>query len=232
MELHKAIKEIISLKGKDIIANAQIINFLLDYQAFKDFPAAKMVLRDIIGMGYPEKILSLDSNSLGWRTKWNQYIHEFTESCGYKEDLVFHVFNSIAFGIGIAPNLQLQEQSSTESEEFTNGIDALVGKIAGLKLPSGDVMAVKVERLDEKTAGIRTKGWNRYRVPASLIVSSDEKRPTLPDWFKEGIILSDGRTIVSIDRYYTLLSDGKFYKHIDILLNCSPMLIQNTEEHE
>ena len=139
MELHKAIKEIISLKGKDIIANAQIINFLLDYQAFKDFPAAKMVLRDIIGMGYSEKILSLDSNNQGWRTKWSQYIHEFTESYGYKEDLVFYVFNSIVFGVGITPNLMLQEQSSTESEESTNGNEALVGKIAGLKLPSGNV---------------------------------------------------------------------------------------------
>mgnify|MGYP006872990273 CR=1 FL=1 len=110
--------------------------------------------------------------------------------------------------------------------------EIVAGTVCGLKLPTGEVIAVKVERYDGKTAGIRTKGWNRYRVPASLIVPSDEKRPTLPDWFKEGIILSDGRTIVSIDRYYTLLSDGKFYKRIDILLNCSPMLIQNTDEHE
>ena len=34
MELHKAIKVVINSKGVDMICNPQIINYLLDYQAF------------------------------------------------------------------------------------------------------------------------------------------------------------------------------------------------------
>lgn len=98
----------------------------------------------------------------------------------------------------------------------------MVGGIAGLQLPSGDVIAVKLERLSKGTAGIRTKGWNRYRVSEELIVPCSEKKPTLPEWFKAGTKLSSGLTIESIDRTYVLLSDGNVYKHIDVLLACSP----------
>ncbi len=98
-----------------------------------------------------------------------------------------------------------------------------VGDIAGLQLPCGDVIAVKLERLSNGTAGIRTKGWNRYRVNEELIVPCNETKPTLPEWFKVGTMLSDGLTIKSIDRTNILLSDGNSYKHIDVLLCCSPL---------
>ena len=51
MELHKAIKEIVASKGADMICNPQIINYLLDYQAFKEKPATKLILRAIIDSG-------------------------------------------------------------------------------------------------------------------------------------------------------------------------------------
>lgn len=109
----------------------------------------------------------------------------------------------------------------SENETQTcNGV--MVGGIAGLQLPCGDVIAVKLERLSKGTAGIRTKGWNRYRVSEELIVPCSEKKPTLPEWFKAGTKLSSGLTIESIDRTYVLLSDGNVYKHIDVLLACSP----------
>ena len=109
---------------------------------------------------------------------------------------------------------------SENETETTNGVT--VGGIAGLMLPCGDVIAVKLERLSKGTAGIRTKGWNRYRVSEELIVPCNAKKPTLPDWFKAGTLLSDGHTIESIDRTYVMLSDGEVYKHIDVLLCCSP----------
>lgn len=55
MELHKAIKEIVGSKGPDMIKDPQIINYLLDYQAFKEKPATKLILRDVINAEYAEK---------------------------------------------------------------------------------------------------------------------------------------------------------------------------------
>lgn len=101
MELHKAIKEIVTSRGAQMVGNIQIINFLLDYQAFKEKPATKLILRDIINSGYAEEILSLDATETGWQTKFKKYQHEFIDSCGYKEELATYVFEAIAFGIGL-----------------------------------------------------------------------------------------------------------------------------------
>ena len=100
MELHTAIKEIIASKGAEMICNPQIINYLLDYQAFKEKPATKLILRAIIDSGYAENILAL-INTTGWETKFKQYQHEFIDSCGYKEELAAYVFESIAYGLGV-----------------------------------------------------------------------------------------------------------------------------------
>ena len=101
MELHKAIKEIVASKGAEMISNIQIINYLLDYQAFQEKPATKLILRAIIDSGYAENILALCSNNSGWETKFKQYQHEFIDSCGYKEELAAYVFESLAYGIGL-----------------------------------------------------------------------------------------------------------------------------------
>ena len=101
MELHKAIKEIVVSKGTGMICNPQIINYLLDYQAFKDKPATKLIIRAIIDSGYAECILALSANTNGWQTKFQQYQHEFIDSCGYKEELAAYVFESLAYGIGL-----------------------------------------------------------------------------------------------------------------------------------
>ena len=101
MELHKAIREVVSLKGTEIIANIQIVNFLLDYQAFKEKPATKLILRDVINSGYAEEILSLGSQNSGWQVAFMKYERDFIESCGYKDDLVKYVFEAIAYGIGL-----------------------------------------------------------------------------------------------------------------------------------
>lgn len=100
MELHKAIKEIVASKGADMINNILIINFLLDYQAFKEKPATKLILRDVINAGYGEAILAL-RNTNGWQTKFKQYEHEFIDSCGYKEELAAYVFEAIAYALGM-----------------------------------------------------------------------------------------------------------------------------------
>ena len=95
MELHKAIKVVINSKGVDMICNPQIINYLLDYQAFKEKPATKLILRAIIDSGYAENILALTSDKNGWEMKFKQYQHEFIDSCGYKEELAERSFKAV-----------------------------------------------------------------------------------------------------------------------------------------
>lgn len=101
MELHQALKDIINQRGKGLLENPQIINYLLDYRCFVDKPATKLILRDIINSGYASEILSLDTNTPAWQTKFKHYVHEFIDSCGYKEELATYVFESIAFALDL-----------------------------------------------------------------------------------------------------------------------------------
>ncbi len=119
MELHKAIKEIVDSKGAEMICNPQIINYLLDYQAFKEKPATKLILRAIIDSGYAENILALLSDKNGWEIKFRQYQHEFIDSCGYKEELATYVFDSIAYGLGLgAANVEPEIKPKFNVDSF------------------------------------------------------------------------------------------------------------------
>lgn len=119
MELHKAIKVVINSKGVDMICNPQIINYLLDYQAFKEKPATKLILRAIIDSGYAENILALTSDKNGWEMKFKQYQHEFIDSCGYKEELAAYVFDSIAYGLDLgAANVEPEIKPKFNVDSF------------------------------------------------------------------------------------------------------------------
>ena len=62
----------------------------------------------------------------------------------------------------------------------SNGVR--VGSFAGLQLPCGENITVKLERLSGGIAGIRIKGWHRLKVNEELLVPTLETRCTLPNW--------------------------------------------------
>lgn len=101
MKLYDAIKEIVNLKGKNIITDSALLNYLNDYHAFEERPASKLVLRDIINGGYSDKILQLNNTESSWTIKLKSYEHDFVDSCGYKEELVLYVFQSVAYAINL-----------------------------------------------------------------------------------------------------------------------------------
>lgn len=101
MKLYDAIKEIVKLKGKDIITDSALLNFLNDYHAFEERPASKLVLRDVINGEYSEKILQLDNTQSSWTIRLKSYEHDFVDSCGYKEKLALYVFQSLAYAINL-----------------------------------------------------------------------------------------------------------------------------------
>lgn len=67
----------------------------------------------------------------------------------------------------------------------SNGVQ--VGSFAGLQLPSGDVITVKLELLSNGVAGIRLRGFVRCKVNEELLTPTDETRCTLPDWLSPEI---------------------------------------------
>ena len=101
MKIYEAIKEIVKLKGKDVITDSAILNYLNDYHAFEERPTSKLVLRDVVNGGYSDKILKLCHSGSNWTIKLKSYEHDFVESCGYKVELVLYVFQSLAYAIDL-----------------------------------------------------------------------------------------------------------------------------------
>lgn len=101
MKLYDAINKIVKLKGKSIISESALLNYLNDYHAFDERPASKLVLRDVVNGGYSDKILNLCHSDNNWTIKLKSYEHDFVDSCGYKEELVLYVFQSLAYASGL-----------------------------------------------------------------------------------------------------------------------------------
>ena len=117
MELHKAIREIVDSKGADMMKDPKIINYLLDYQAFKEKPATKQILRDIISLGYVGKVTSINPQDSEWQDRFKKYQCEFIDSCGYKEDLVYYVFESIVYALGWKNSIKNQYDDIIPDDE-------------------------------------------------------------------------------------------------------------------
>lgn len=62
-----------------------------------------------------------------------------------------------------------------------------VGSFAGLQLPCGEVIVVKLELLSNGIAGIRLRGFKRIKVSEELLVPTDLTHCTLPDWLPASV---------------------------------------------
>ena len=55
-QLHTGIKDIIQANGVEPIRNIQLANILADYSAYDEYPATKVVLKDVLTNGFGQKI--------------------------------------------------------------------------------------------------------------------------------------------------------------------------------
>ena len=157
MELHKAIKEIVARKGNEIICNPQIINYLVDYQAFKDLSATKLILKTIIESRYAESLLALTSDKNSWEIKNKQYLYEFINTCGFKEEWAAYVFDSLAYGLSIT-NV---EPTFISYKKYGNNERHSSEHIDFIGIPLGENIYDIIQKLKEKGFSVdeKYKDW-------------------------------------------------------------------------
>lgn len=95
MELHKALRSIIKTDGPEILRNIRLVNILDDFNAYNDIPASKYILRAIISDGYADNLLHLGK----WDNQAQAIINKFCVTTGFKEEAVWNIFQSVAFGL-------------------------------------------------------------------------------------------------------------------------------------
>lgn len=82
--------------GPAIITEGRLVNILCDFQAFDAIPASKYVMRAIIDDGYSKKLLQCAK----WDMNAQQLSGQFANSTGFQLDIVWLIFQSIAYGLG------------------------------------------------------------------------------------------------------------------------------------
>lgn len=96
MELHLALRNIVKTDGPSIITEGRLVNILCDFQAFDAIPASKYVMRAIIDDGYSKKLLQCAK----WDMAAQQLSGQFASSTGFQPDIVWIIFQSLAYGLG------------------------------------------------------------------------------------------------------------------------------------
>lgn len=103
LKLHEAIKRIIDCDGTDALLNVTIVNLLSDFQAYKDEPAAKFVLRMFISEGYSQKLVSIGE----WNEQCQKLIKKIVAETGFQSNIVDMVIQSIACALGWKKSVEI-----------------------------------------------------------------------------------------------------------------------------
>lgn len=101
--LPQAIKIVVGIYGKDVVKDVQMVNILNDVVSLEDPNAIKSILRDVVKMGYGEKMLVINAPKENYHLKVKAFSKDISDSLGYKEVIVQYILYSIAYGIGICP---------------------------------------------------------------------------------------------------------------------------------
>lgn len=112
MELHIAIKEIVSSFGAHIYYAKEFINILNDYQAFSEYNSCKFIFKQLYTykLNQIEKVQLLKDINTDEKTVRNELdnmAYLISRELGLSLDLVRYSIDSLAYGIGLVHNIQL-----------------------------------------------------------------------------------------------------------------------------
>ena len=136
MKLHEAIKKLVAQFGESIVTEVRLANLLADLNGYQDYPAMKMVLKDILKAGYGKKLFDIyakdTQNSI---SKCVDYTKTFARESNYKEDLVSYAFDCLLFALGCITTIN--EPMTKGYDPYTKGngdiLDNLGNQLASLQ---------------------------------------------------------------------------------------------------
>ena len=136
MKLHEAIKKLVAQFGESIVTEVRLANLLADLNGYQDYPAMKMVLKDILKAGYGKKLFDVYSKKhTNTIDKSVDYAKTFASESNYKEDLVSYAFDCILFALGCITTIN--EPMTKGYDPYTKGngdiLDNLANQLASLQ---------------------------------------------------------------------------------------------------
>lgn len=191
MTLHEAIKELVAQFGENIVTEVRLANLLADLNGYQDYPAMKMVLKDILKAGYGKKLFDIYSkDAQNAIRKSVNYAQTFAIESNYKEDLVSYAFDCLLFALGCITTIN--EPMTKGYDPYTKGngdiLDNLANQLASLQkqyLDLLDRLVTLPQNIYKDAPGYySTEALNKlYAVEAKIAVIIKETNSTVSlDW--------------------------------------------------
>lgn len=126
--LNTGIKAVFDANGIETLRSILLANILADYGAYDEYPATKVILREILSNGWGIQIFdAFKGNSQNPQASIDNLRKSFLEQSNFKEDFVKYVFDSISFGLGLL--LNIDEPSSNGLDPYLNESDDILDKL-------------------------------------------------------------------------------------------------------
>lgn len=96
MKLYDAITDVVFEFGKDTLANSKVLNMLVDYNAFEESRALKLVLKMMITEGYVNQLLTLKD----W-SNTGRIVQQIVAATSFNDVNVRYIIECLGYGLGI-----------------------------------------------------------------------------------------------------------------------------------
>lgn len=114
--LHIAIKDAMKQMGEAIIASPTFVNILSDLLAFSDFPACKVILKDLQDSGELGKVyLAYKGKGKSCMSEIDKVRLAVQKNSKYKKALVSYVFDCFLYAFGIINNVNKPESNAYDA---------------------------------------------------------------------------------------------------------------------
>ncbi len=191
MKLHEAIKQLVAQFGESIVTEVRLANLLADLNGYQEYPAMKMVIRDILKAGYGKRLFDMyakdPQNAI---SKSVDYAQTFASESNYKEDLVSYAFDCLLFALGCITTIN--EPMTKGYDPYTKGngdiLDNLTNQLASFQkqyLDMLDRLATLPQNVYKDAPGYySTDALNKlYAVEVKIAVLIKETNSTVSlDW--------------------------------------------------
>lgn len=117
-KLHIVIRDVVTNNGSDILTSPQFVNILSDYMAFEQYPATKVVMKEVATEGYVAKIKNHKSSHQPDTIEFTKKLtEEFYRAKQFKLDIVEYVFDSILYGLQLIHTIHEPETTGIDAKE-------------------------------------------------------------------------------------------------------------------
>lgn len=105
--------------GDDILASPKLVNYLADYSAFRDYPACKVILKDLQEQGEMQKVYdAYKAKGKNCRQQVDSLRSDVQSSGKYKRALVAYVYECLLYAFGVVSSVS--EPSSGAFDAYSN----------------------------------------------------------------------------------------------------------------